>query len=268
MRSSHAVLLYIVVSVVLSLPLLAEISRNVGPKDAPQNQLKAVELSHPRLFELKRDTDDELESIVMRDYVVPDEARRRELADWHRKPRKQEDSILIAATLTNAYAQDPPDWPVLCVALSAAYKGVSDPRILEIARELLTTAAELPDEAMIAVGAALEILALTGKSEDIELLKKSASRAFLGVKVDAGFQGFVGGHREFLCQVALQALFLYAPLDQAIVALKSVRDSLHPDSVGFDGFIRSLAESYLNQLERIRKGEKVSLPILDPVPLD
>lgn len=255
------------IAVVLALlPGNAEVAKTDDKSQTPSQMFDTVKKSHPRLCDLKRSTSEELEEIALRDNLVPDLARRQEMANWSKETRSPSDTALITDTLLEAYSQEPPDWPLVSVALFAAQRGVPDPRVLSVAEELLQSAGSLPDEAMIAVGATPVLLALTGKSENIELLKKATSRAFVGVKVEPGSTEFVGNHRELLCQGALQALFLYAPLDQAIAALMNVRDSYRAEVQGFDGFIRGVADSFLEQLERVSKGENVPLPVPSPPP--
>ncbi|MCC6696856.1 MAG: hypothetical protein IT365_14595 [Candidatus Hydrogenedentes bacterium] len=222
-------------------------------------EIMALQGTHPRLFRLVEEESNELDAMALQDFTVPDTARRQAMADWHKKARPPEEASYIVSTLFGAYAQDPPDWRVVHAALCVSVKGMPDLRVTTLAEGLVRSASELPDEAMNAVSTALMILALSGREEDIELVKKATSRAFVGL--DAGSEtGFIGGPREFLCQGALNALFMYAPLEQAIDALEDVAKAYKRARPGFESFMKGTAEGCLDQLKRVQKGEKAPLP--------
>lgn len=215
--------------------------------------------SHPRLFVLNEATMSEFDEISLGDFTVPDAVRRQAMAAWHNAPRPPEEEAYIVTTLFDAYAQNPPNWTVVQVALSVAWKGVQDIRVETLARGLVESAARFPDEAMNSVAPAIGYLALSGKDRDIELVKKATSRVFVGVDAEPD-AGYVGGPRESLCQCALVALFMYPPLDQAIDALRDVSKSHGGTRSGFNWSIRETAEDYLDQLRRVEKGKQVPMP--------
>jgi hypothetical protein len=219
----------------------------------------ALKESHPRLFALNETTKNEHDVMYLGDFTVPDAARREAMAGWHKTPRPPDEAAYIVTTLFDAYAQNPPNWTVVQVALSVAWKGLPDVRVETLARGLVESAADFPDDAMNAVAPAIGYLALSGKEENIELVKKATSPAFVGVEVETD-TGFVGGPREILSQCALVALFMYPPLDQAIDALREVAKSHEGISSGFDAFVKGSAENSLDQLKRVRKGERVPMP--------
>lgn len=219
----------------------------------------ALKESHTRLFTLNEAMMSEHDVLYLRDFTVPDAARRKAMAEWHKMPRPPDEAAYIVTTLFDAYAQNPPNWTVVQVALSVAWKGVQDARVETLARGLVESAASLPDEAMNSVAPAIGYLALSGKDRNIELVKKATSRAFVGVDAEPD-AGYVGGPRESLCQCALVALFMYPPLDQAINALRDVSKSHGGTRSGFNWSIRENAEDYLDQLERVQKGEQVPMP--------
>ncbi|GMV92067.1 MAG: hypothetical protein AMXMBFR82_18450 [Candidatus Hydrogenedentota bacterium] len=215
--------------------------------------------SDPRLFALNEETTNEHDAIYLGDFTVPDAVRRQAMAAWHKSPRPPDEEAYIVTTLFDAYAQDPPNWPVVQVALSVAWKGVQDVRVETLARGLIESAADLPDEAMNSVAPAIGYLALSGNDRNIELVKKATSRAFVGVDAEPD-AGYVGGPRESLCQCALVALFMYPPLDQAIDALRDVSKSHVDTKSGFNRSIRENAGDLLDQLKRVQKGERVPMP--------
>ncbi|MCC6486674.1 MAG: hypothetical protein IT364_04175 [Candidatus Hydrogenedentes bacterium] len=222
-------------------------------------EIMALQDTHPKLFRMLEEASNELDAMADQDYTVPDAARRQAMADWHKKARPPEEASYIVSTLFGAYAQDPPDWRVVHATLCVSLKGMPDLRVTTLAEGLVRSASELPDEAMSAVSTALGILALSGREEDIELVKKATSRAFVGLDAESE-TGFIGGPREFLCQGALYVLFMYAPLEQAIDALEDVAKSYKRARPGFESFMKGMAEGCLDQLKRVQKGEKVPLP--------